>query len=206
MKSALRLLRLLFVAVTAMLLTGCLLRTATVPTRHFVLAPIATNEPAPGPTEHLSVGIGFVQMPSYLLKNSLAVRNGGNEIEYIEDAMWAERLDQCFQHTLAANLSRELSSDRIYLTDWGRDDVTVKLSINVQQFDVDTRGRGTLIAQWRISAPYCDIPLKTGDARLARTGPSPHGHPDVIATTLSGLAAEFSSDLAQSIREFVKPR
>jgi uncharacterized lipoprotein YmbA len=206
MKSGFCLARLLFIAVTGMLLTGCLLKRATVSPRHFVLAQMTTNEPAPAATEHLSVGIGLVKMPSYLLRNSMAVRNGANEIEYLEDALWAERLDRCFQRTLAANLSRLLSSESIYLADWGRDQVMVRVFVHVQQFDVDTSGRGMLIAQWRITAPDSDVPLKSGQARLDRTGASPHGNPEVIATTLSNLAAEFSRNLSQSIRESVKSR
>ncbi|HXJ55990.1 MAG TPA: PqiC family protein [Verrucomicrobiae bacterium] len=204
MKSGFAIPRLGFVAVAGILLTGCLLNRATVSTRHFILAPIATNEPASAATEHLSVGIGFVKMPSYLLRNSMAVRNRTNEIEYLEDALWGERLDQCFQRTVAANLSRLLSSDSIYLTDWGHDQVMVRVFISVQQFDVDTGGTGTLIAQWRTAAPDSDMPLKSGYARLVRTGASPRGNPEVIATTLSDVAAEFSRDLAVSIRESVK--
>lgn len=192
----------LFLAAAAMLVTGCLLRPATVSTRHYILSPISTNETALAATEHLSVGIGFVKMPSYLLKSSIAVRNG-YEIEYLDDARWAERLDHCFQRTLAANLSRLLPSERVYLTDWGGE-VMLRLFINVQQFDVDTQGRGTLIAQWRITAPDSDLSLKNGNARFARVGASPRANPEAIATTLSDLAAEFSRDLAQSLRESVR--
>jgi len=195
--------RFLFMALTAILLPGCLLKTATVPTRHFVLASIPSNESAPAATGQVSVAIGFVKMPSYLLRDSMALRNGANEIEYLEDALWAERLDQCFQRTLAANLSRMLSSERIYLADWGRDQVMLRLFVSVQQFDVDTYGHGALIAQWRITTPDSDVPLKSGHARLDRNGASPRGNPEVIATTLSGLAAEFSTELAQAIRESV---
>jgi len=145
------------------------------------------------------VGIGFVKMPSYLLRKTIAVRNGVNEIGYLEDAMWGERLDQCFQRTLAANLSQLLSSDSIYAVDSGHNQTMLCVLVNVRQFDVDTRGRGTLIAQWHITGPDHESPLKSGRAELARTGPSPRGHPEAIATTLSDLAAEFSRDVAQSI-------
>jgi hypothetical protein len=80
----------------------------------------------------------------------------------------------------------------------------VGVYINVQQFDVDINGHGTLIAQWRITAPGSDVPLKSGRTRLDRAGPSPRGKPDVIAKTLSELATQFSRDLAQSIREASK--
>jgi len=203
-KSALSYMRLAVGAVTAVVLTGCLFKSATVPARHFLLAPISTNEPPSASTEQLSIGIGFVKMPAYLLRDSLAVRTGASEIDYLEGALWGERLDQCFQRTLAANLSRLLSSDNVYSTDWGRNQVQLRVSIDVQQFDVDTRGRGTLIAYWRITAPESDTVVKRGTARLDQAGAAPRGNPEVITTTLSELEAAFSHDLAQSIRESVK--
>ncbi len=131
----------------------------------------------------------------------MAVRNGANEVEYLENALWSERLDESFQRDLAANLAELLRSDNIYLTDWAHDQVTVAVYINVQPFDVDINGHGTLIAQWRITAPGSDVPLKSGRERLDRIGASPRGKPEVVAETLSDLAAQFSRDLAQSIRE-----
>lgn len=194
-----------FAAIAGVLLTGCLSRPPTINARHFVLAPISTNESAPAAAKHLSVGIGFVKMPSYLLRKTIAVRNGANEIGYIEDAQWAERLDQSFQRTLAANLSHLLPSANIYLTDWPRDQEVIRVFIDIQQFDVDSSGQGILNAHWRITPSDSDQQLKTGHARLSRTGASPQGHPEMVATTLSDLTAEFSRELAQSIRESGKP-
>jgi uncharacterized lipoprotein YmbA len=189
-------------ALVCMILSGCMFKPVNVSTRQFTLVPISTNEPTrvPSSVENLSVGIGFVKMPSYLLRNSMIIRNGP-EIEYLEGAVWSERLDESFQRDLAANLAELLPSDGIYLTDWAHDEVAVAVYINVQQYDVDINGHGTLIAQWRITAPGSDVPLKSGRTRLDRTGPSPRGKPEVIAETLSDLAAQFSRDLAQSIRE-----
>jgi uncharacterized lipoprotein YmbA len=198
--------RVAFALVMAVLLTGCLFRKSPVTVRHFILSPITTNEPQTAATEHLSVGIGVVKMPSYLLRDSLAVRNGDNEIQYLEGAQWGERLDQSFQRTVAANLSRLLSSDRVYSTDWARNQVLLRVFINVQQFEVDTKGHGTLVAHWRITSAGTDTPLKNGTARMDRVGNSPHGNPGVIAVTLSDLTSEFSRDLAQSIRENAKAR
>src|SRR5712692_2924291 len=120
-----------------LLLSGCLFRPVTVSTRRFLLAPIPASEQASTAAEQLSVGIGFVKMPAYLLRNAIAVRDGPSEIEYLEDALWGERLDQSFQQTLAANLSTLLPSDRVYLSAWERDQVRVRVFVNVEQFDVD---------------------------------------------------------------------
>ena len=206
MKIGVHLARLAFVALVCVSMSGCLLRPATVSTRHFVLAPISTNESAHAMAAPLSVGIGLVKIPAYLMRDSIALRNGSNEIEYLEDALWAERLDQSLQQTLALNLSRLLPSDKIYLTDWGRDQAGPKVFISVQQFDVDTIGRGTLIADWRINAPDNDTPLKSGQTRLVLAGSSPRGHPEVIAATLSNLTAEFSRELAQAINALARPK
>jgi hypothetical protein len=73
--------------------------------------------------------------------------------------------------------------------------------INVEQFDIDTQGHGTLIASWRITAPGSEKLLKSGQTRLTRTGPVPRGKPQVIVATLSALTAEFSRELAQAIHQ-----
>ena len=192
---------------TGLLLSGCLLKPVTVSTRRFVLPPIPASEDTSNgrssisPAEQLSVGVGLVKMPSYLMRHSMTVRKGAAEIEYLENAVWAERLDQCFQRTFAANLSTLLPSDQVYLSAWERGQVMVRVFVNVEQFDVDTHGRGTLIASWRITAQANDKPLRIGQSRLARVGPAPHARPQVIATTLSALTAEFSREVAQAIHQ-----
>ena len=192
---------LFFLAIIGMLLTGCSLRRVTDSPRHFVLKPIGEDGPAPGTKRDLSVGIGYVRMPPELLRDSLAVQNGTNEFQYLENALWAERLDHGFERTLAANLSQLLSSDSIFTGNWSRDEVMLRVSIQVEKFEVDTRGNGTLIARWRIKARDKEQPLKTGIARVTRTGASPRANPEAIVTTLSDLTADFSRDLAQALRE-----
>src|ERR1035438_9625758 len=85
---------------------------------------------------------GFVKMPSYLLRDSMVVRKSADEVDYLETALWAERLDHSFRQTLAQNLSMLLASDRVYLSAFERDRLIVRVSVNVEQFDVDTEGRG----------------------------------------------------------------
>jgi uncharacterized protein len=206
MKTGFHLPRIVFVALISMTVSGCLLRPVTVSTRHFVLAPISTNEPAQVVAATLSIGIGLVRIPAYLMRDSIAVRNGSNEIEYLEDALWAERLDQSLQQTVALNLSKLLPSDKIYLTDWGHDPAGPKVFISVQQFDVDTAGRGTLIANWRVNLADNDTPPGSGQTRLVLAGSSPRGHPEIIAATMSDLTAQFSRELAQAISALAKPK
>ena len=185
---------------------GCLIKPRRAPTKYFLLAPIAAPEHASIATPPVSVEVLSVKMPSYLLRDSIVVRKSATEIGYLDEALWAERLDECFRQTLADNLSSLLSSNQVDLSASERDRVVVKLSINMEQFDVDTQGRGTLLAKWRLTAAATDKPLKSGQAQLTRTGPSPRGNPQAIATNLSGLTTEFSRDLAQVIRDSAQTR
>src|SRR5262249_30247477 len=154
-------------------LTGCMLRTATVSPRHFVLAPMPAESSGRAANTHLSVEIGFVKMPAYLLRDSIAVRTGPNEIQYLEDALWAERLDKSFQSALAPNLSHSFPSAEIQPADFQRREHSLdepvshhplhvggseppknmRIQVQVEQFDVDTTGQGQLIAEWRIINP-----------------------------------------------------
>ena len=181
----------IFLAIISLSFTGCLFKTSTVQTRHFLLAPIPASAPASAPTEHSSLEIVIVKMPAYLLRDSVVVRTSPNEIKYLDEIQWGERLDHGFQRTIAANLSQLLASDV-------RTQINPKIFITVEQSDVDTNGAGTLIAQWRVT--FGDrTPTKSGQARLTRSGAPPRGNPEVIATTLSTLTAEFSKELAKAI-------
>src|SRR5207245_4930506 len=96
------------------------------------------------------------------------------------------------------------STESIHFADSERNRQTVKIIINVHRFDVDTKGRGTLVAQWRIAAPDGARSLTSGYTSLDRTGVSPRGNPAAIARTMSELTADFSSELTRSLSDSAK--
>lgn len=184
-----------------LLVSGCLFKSARVQARQFILtavpasgqAPAAASQPPP-------VDVGFVKMPLYLLRDSIVIRKSANEINALDDAIWAERLNEGFRRVLEHNLSSLLASDQGHLSASGRNETTLRLSVNVEQFDVDTQGRGTLLATWRLTEAGAAGPTRTGEAHLTRNGSAPRGNPQAVATTLSALIADFSQELAQRIR------
>src|SRR5216110_582290 len=87
-------------------LAGCsFLKPAKSTTRYYVLTPVAATQSGSG---SLAVGVGQVKLSPYLFNTSLAVRQGTNEVEYLDSAIWAERLDAGFQRVLAADLATAL--------------------------------------------------------------------------------------------------
>ena len=184
--------------------TGCgFLKPAKSTARYYVLTPVAADPEAASGS--LAVGLGQVKLPAYLFNTSLAVRKGTNEIDYLESAIWAERLDAGFQRVLAANLAIVLPTEQIRLSAWRSDDVAAEVYVTIEQFDVDASGRGVLIARWRILSPGGEKTLKAGDSRLTRQGPPPDTNPSGAVATLSELVAELSRQLAQVLKAVPHP-
>jgi len=147
------------------------------------------------------VGLGQVKLPAYLFNTSLAVRKGTNEVEYLESAIWAERLDAGFQRALAADLATVLPTDQVRLSAWRSEDVAAEVYVTLEQFDVDASGQGVLVAQWRVLSPGGEKVLKAGGSRLSRPGPPPDADASGAVATLSELVADLSRQLAQALKD-----
>jgi uncharacterized lipoprotein YmbA len=170
--------------------------------RSFVLTPIS----GPAPTGRASstnvvVGIHAVKMPGYLSGKSFAMRRENNEIVHLESADWAERLDTSFQRVLAADLARLIPTDQVRLTRWGAEEVTVEVDVNVDRFDVDSRGEGTLVAWWRLVLPGGEKVLASGRFSATRKGPPPDKDPLGASNLMSHLASDLAEKLARAIQE-----
>lgn len=180
-------------------LTSCsFLKPAKSTAHYYVLTPVAATQSGSG---SLAVGLGQVKLPAYLFNTSLAVRQGTNEVEYLDSAFWAERLDAGFQRVLSADLAAALPTDQIRLSAWQRDDVAVEVYVTIEQFDVEADGQGVLVAQWRILSPGGEKILKAGGTRLVRKGPAPDAGASGAVATLSELVADLSRQLAQALKE-----
>jgi uncharacterized protein len=180
-------------------LCGCFsLKPARASARYFVLSPVPASA-APG-SAHLAVGVGPVKLPSYLFNASLAVRKGTNEVEYLDTSLWAEQLPSGFQRVLAANLAALLPTDQLRLSSWRRDEVDLEVQTTVEQFDVDTSGRGMLVAWWRVLSPGSETLLKAGRFQASHEGPPPQANPGGATATLSALLVDLSRELAEVAR------
>ena len=183
-------------------LAGCsFLKPAKSTARYFVLTPVPAAAGLPAEPESVALGVGQVKIPGYLFNTSIAVRKGTNEIEYLPSALWAERLDAGFQRVLAANLAVILPTPRIRLSAWQQNEVGAEVYVTIEQFDVDAGGRGVLVARWRILAPGGAKVLRADSSRLSHQGPAPDADASGAVATLSELAADFSRQLAQAVRE-----
>jgi len=193
------LIRSLLAGTACVCLSSCLsLKPARATARYFVLSPLPGTATPGSPTP--GVGVGQVKLPAYLFRNSLAVRKGTNEVEYLEGALWAEQLSGGFQRVLAANLAALLPTDQVRLSTWRREDVAMEVYVTVEQFDVDSTGVGVLVAWWRILSPGGDRILKAGQFRATLQGAPPQTDPLGATATLSELLGDLSRELAKTTR------
>ena len=102
-------------------------------TRYYVLAGPVLGEAGMQPISGaLRLGLRNVELAPYLKKGSLVVRTGANEVNFPNDARWAEPLDQEITHTLRAQLLAAPTVGRVFTQpfpfDEGRDfDVSVRV-------------------------------------------------------------------------------
>lgn len=168
--------------------------------RTFVLTPISAPSPTGLASTNMAVGIRPVKMPGYLSGKALAMRQQNNEIVYLESFEWAERLDTTLQRVLAADLGSLIPTDQVRLSRWAPEAVAVEVDVNVDRFDVDSRGEGVLMAWWRVLSPGDEKVIASGRFSAARKGPPPNSDPVGAAALMSNLASNLAETLARAIK------
>lgn len=115
-----RLYRLLLGALSLLLLGGCALGKQSTPSRYYVLSSL------PEKTELLNtngalvptIGVGRVEIPSYLDRPQIVRRIGENELKANEFQRWAEPLSDSTTRVLRENLSELLGPDKVTAFPW----------------------------------------------------------------------------------------
>lgn len=183
-------------------LAGCLsLKRVTDPARFYVLSAMPAGTPdTVAPRGDLAVGLGWVDIPAYLLDRRIALRRGANEIDYSEYHRWAERLDKGIQRVLGANLSSLLPSDRVLLSAWQSAEVRAEVYLSVQRFECDERGQVVLEARWRIASPGGGKTLLASHSRLTRQGPVFRADPEGAIGELNQALADLSREIAAAVQ------
>jgi uncharacterized lipoprotein YmbA len=185
-----------------LLLTGCLnLKPAEDKTRYFVLAAPFTIDPLPDlPVNEIGIGVGPVTVPSYY-KNTLAVRTHTNELSYLENYQWSERLDRGIQRVVAFNLSRLLQTDTVVANSWQRDTVQFELQMSFMYIETAMDGRVLVEVFWQLFEPGGEKPIHTEVSKFEDQGDSPMTHPEGTVYLFSKGLGVVSREIALKIKE-----
>ena len=176
----------------ATLLNGCL-SPGKDPTRYYVLSgrPAAKTAAQPG----MKLGLARVVLPDFLNRRFLATRHG-EEIRYSSFEEWAELPERGVTRVLRANLAALMGTDLLSAETWSVKAVSRELHVSFEDFTLDEKGHGLLVAHWSLTAPGGVQVIRSGFSRVEKTSAA---HPvDAAAQVrlLSDLLAEFSRELA----------
>ena len=179
-----------------LMLWGC---GSTPPTRFYVLPTLTDAAPlAPASKRELTIGIGPVTLPPYLDRPQIVTRASRAQLALGEFDQWAASLQDGVVRVLAENLSLLIPTERVVLHPWPRTTVLdYQVTVEVIQFDADSRGEVVLAARWQIlTANEKELVMRT--SRLTAAAGSHEYEAMVMAMgrTLDALSREISTTLS----------
>lgn len=168
------------------------------PTRFFVLAAspagasVATLDPS-----H-SVGLGPIDVPTYLQRPELVMRESATEIRPSGFDRWSESVDKGIARVLAQNLSTRLGLDRVALHPWySNQEPTYQVRIDFRSFEPTTSGAIQMNARWDVRRLGGDGRRVQRDSTLTPRAAS-NDTRDVVAA-LSSALGQLSDEIAAAI-------
>lgn len=185
-----------------MLVVGALLAgacaTTSPPMRFFLLSPLETPANPRSALGDSLVLVGPLQLPGYLDRPQLMVRQSDGQLSLREFDRWAEPLDALLTRTVTANLVRLTGSPRIVAFPLpGRASPDRRILGRVIRFDADASGMAVLEVQWSITdgdgKPLVPVRIDTFRAQASATEPA------ALVAALSDTLGQFSRQLAAGL-------
>lgn len=182
---------------------GSILQPARDPSQYYVLTPIdeATSGvpitySSAGSHKSLSIGLGPVKLPAYLLRPEIVTRSSPNKIDLSDKDRWAEPLDKNFVNVLGQNLTVLLGAHVVTFPWYRPIDLDFQITDEVSRFDTDSHGTAQLEGRWEIKDPDSGEVLNSGDTNISQR--SQLG--ESAAATLSRALSDMSNQLADAVR------
>ena len=170
--------------------------------RFYILDPVAATSHASKPEKQLHIEIKTVRLPQYLQRPQIVTRKQGNQIRLSETNQWGGNLRKNMTRTLAVNLSRLLATPNIAVMPYrGVAQPDFRVEVEVMKFERGSDNKVYLSAQWRISSKQGSRAITTHMSELnseAVTTPGDYGE---TVTSMAGLYAELSQQIASKILE-----
>ncbi len=189
-------------ACALLLQPGC---SGTKPSRFYVLSPLPPGDASS--LQELSIGVGPLEFPDYLLRPQIAIQSNANQLEYAEYDRWAEPLNENFARVLAGNLSQLIPTEKVHIYPWLEIlRVRFQLLVEVTNFEQTEDGRIVLTVSWSVLDKTKREDLLQRRSTFSR--PAPAADPTdyaAIAAAMSELVGEFSREVAQALRDIQRP-
>jgi len=171
---------------------------STPPSDYYVLSAAATETPT---GDSPSLGVGPVNIPEYLNRNSMVFNRDGNKLEIASFARWAEPLESGISRVLSINLASRLNTEDIQVFPWHPSQAP-DYAVGVRLLVLDSNSvRAQLVAEWSLRTK------KDGSAEVRRivsleeTTTGVELSPENVARSYSNLLAKLSDKIAKTIAD-----
>lgn len=176
---------------------------STPKSNHYLLTAYMSSPPTgQGP----ALGIGPIEIPEYLNRNTLVYRAGGNLLHIPGNERWAEPLSDGIARVLSLNLAALLNTENVQSYPWHpkrSPDYGVKVRVLV--LDADARN-ALLIAEWLLYRPDTSEPVSRRMTRLEEPLDTTASSPEALPPAYSSLVYRLSEILAEAIESAERER
>jgi uncharacterized lipoprotein YmbA len=140
--------RLSLIAVALLAVAGC---GTTPPSTFYQLEETASTQLS-GLERGIAVGVGPVNLATYLDRPQIVIRGAGHKLELSEFNRWAEPLTDSISRVIIVNLSNMLESTRVYKIPRRNKAIPLefRIEIDIARFDGMLGGNALLVARWTL--------------------------------------------------------
>lgn len=169
------------------------------PSPRFYVLGISSTEPQKQlGSRCLILGIGPVEIPSYLDRPEVVVRVGPNEVQPSEFHRWAEPLQQGIARMVADSISRAICVSRVENYPWRTYlNVDFQVSVRIRRFEGYPGREVELVLDWSLFGPDPKKALRQGSMELRE--PWPSGNLEEMVFAQSKLLDLAARKLAEEI-------
>ncbi|MBN7798457.1 PqiC family protein [Parahaliea mediterranea] len=144
-----------------------------------------------------AIGIGPIQIPEYLNRNSMVFSRGDNQLHIASFQRWAEPLSEGVKRVLGLNLSSALDTENIRPFPWPPSDAP-DYGVQVWILSLDASSETTrLVAEWRLHVPGEGREVMRRISRYEEAGTETDG--GALAASYSRLLGRLSEEIAAAI-------
>ena len=182
------------ITVSILIISGC---ARTPPPTYYQLEEPA-NIQLSGIERGVAVGVGPLNLPSYLDRPQIVTRATEHRLELSEFNRWAEPLKESILRVIAVNLSNKLESTRVFGLPRRDSGVPLefKVEISIARFDGKLGGEVLLVARWILTDQ--DSQLISTKVSIIREQSSGAGYDELIQAQNKTLRT-LSDEIAEAI-------
>lgn len=144
------------------------------------------------------IGIEKITVPKYLFKRDIAVAKSASRIIFLEDAVWAEDLDEGLTHRLISFLQRKFNQPSVFAYPWDTDrQPGIKVRVQITRF-IAQGNKVYLDANWEVENMYTHRRM----SKLFNTSVSTSSDASGIVDAMDRAFGQLEEVVARGIQNF----